>query len=62
MANNGAPFMVERNYSCRSLLLLTRNLSFDSSQKQCVVCQDVDQNDASLVPKNRDAFWSKAGG
>ena len=23
---------------------------------------NVDQNDASLVPKDRDAFWSTAGG
>jgi hypothetical protein len=40
-ANNDAPFIVERNYSCRSLLLLTENLSFDSSQKQCGVCRNV---------------------
>ena len=40
-ANNDAPFMIEGNYSCRSLLLLRENLSFEGSQKQCVVRRNV---------------------
>jgi len=40
-ANNDAPFIMNTNYGCRSMLLLTEYLSFKSSQKQCVVCRDV---------------------
>ena len=33
--------MVKKNYSCRSMLLLTRNLSFKSSQEHCVATAHV---------------------
>jgi hypothetical protein len=40
-ANNDTPF-VEKDYCGRSTVLLTGNLSFDSSQNGGVVCRDVD--------------------
>ncbi len=60
-ANNDAPFMIEINNSCYSMLLLTRNLSFDSSQKQCVVWRnDVihrnpqEKHDYDIIVRNAD--------
>lgn len=38
-ANNDTPFL-EMNYGGRSTVLLTENLSFDSSQNGGVVCRD----------------------
>jgi hypothetical protein len=39
-ANNDTPF-VDKDYGGRSTVLLTRNMSFDSSQNGGVVCRDV---------------------
>lgn len=43
-SSNDAPFMVKLNYSGRSMLLLTQNLSFDSSKEHCVATATVSGN------------------
>jgi hypothetical protein len=47
-SSNDAPSMINRNYSCRLMLLPTRNLSFNSSQKHYVATAHVMRN--ALVP------------
>ena len=53
-SSNDAPFMVEQNYSSRSIPLASVNLFIDSGKRDCVATAHVRRNALSITFQKGD--------